>query len=128
MLRNLLAASDLFVLPSWAEGLPNSVLEAMASGLPIVSTRVGGIPELIEDEVSGLLVPPKNPEALSIAIKRLLGDEIFAKKLAMAAQDRARTKFSFEKLLLELETPVPGWWTSESANQLRENLAFGQFI
>jgi L-malate glycosyltransferase len=100
---DLLASSDLFVLPSWAEGLPNSVLEAMASGLPIVATRVGGIPELIENEVSGLLVPPKNDQALSMTIKRLLGDEVFAKKLGMAAQERARKKFSFERLLRELE-------------------------
>ena len=99
----LLASSDLFVLPSWAEGLPNSVLEAMASGLPIVATHVGGIPELIEHEVTGLLVPPKNHEALGAAIKRLLGDEAFARRLAIAAQERARTNFSFDKLLVELE-------------------------
>ena len=93
----------MFVLPSWAEGLPNSVLEAMAARLPVVATKVGGIPELIEDGVNGLLVPPKDPSALATAINRLLEDPALADKLAQGAQGRARAEFSFERLLSELD-------------------------
>jgi glycosyltransferase involved in cell wall biosynthesis/serine acetyltransferase len=100
---NLLACCDMFVLPSWAEGLPNSVLEAMAARLPVVATKVGGIPELIEDGVNGLLVPPKDPSALATAINRLLEDPALADKLAQGAQGRARAEFSFERLLSELD-------------------------
>jgi L-malate glycosyltransferase len=100
---DLLACCDLFVLPSWAEGLPNSVLEAMAVGVPLVATGVGGTPEIIDDGVSGLLVPPRDSHALAMAIMQLLGDKGLAKRLARSAQERARTQFSFDRLLSELE-------------------------
>ncbi len=99
----VLACCDMFVSPSWAEGLPNSVLEAMAAGLPIVATRVGGTPEIIEHGVSGLLVPPRDSHALATAILQLLGDKGLAKRLGRSAQERAREQFSFERLLSELE-------------------------
>lgn len=99
----VLACCDLSVLASWAEGLPNSVLEAMAAGLPVVATRVGGTPEIIEDEVSGLLVPPRNSHELAQAILRLLGDPKFAQRLARAARERVHLQFSFERLLSELD-------------------------
>jgi glycosyltransferase involved in cell wall biosynthesis/serine acetyltransferase len=99
----VLACCDLSVLASWAEGLPNSVLEAMAAGLPVVATRVGGTPEIIEDEVSGLLVPPRNSHALAQAILRLLRDPNLAQALARAARERAQLQFSFERLLSELD-------------------------
>ncbi len=101
---NLLACCDLFVLPSWAEGLPNSVLEAMAAGLPIVATRVGGTPEIIEAGVSGLLVSPRDSHALAVAISRLLGNKGFAKELGRSAQEHARAEFGFDRLLSELDS------------------------
>lgn len=100
----VLACCDLSVLPSWAEGLPNSVLEAMAVGLPVVATRVGGTPEIIKDEVSGLLVPPRNSHALAQAISRVLRDPELAQGLARAGQERVRTQFSFDRLLAELNS------------------------
>ena len=99
----LLACCDLFVLPSEAEALPNALLEAMAAGLPVVATSVGGIPEIITDGVSGVLVPAKNPHALAEAILRILQDPRFAKELSRAAQETARAQFGFDRLLAELE-------------------------
>ncbi|MBK5928467.1 glycosyltransferase [Rhodobaculum claviforme] len=69
-----LGAADMLVLPSFAEGVPMVLMEAMASRLPVVATRVGGVAELVEDGVSGLLVPPGNTDALAAAIERLLAD------------------------------------------------------
>jgi len=100
---SVLVSCDLFVLPSWAEGLPNSVLEAMAAGLPVVATRVGGIPEVIEDGVSGLLVAPRDSHALAIAILQVLKNERLAKQLGRSAKERVYTQFNFERLLSELD-------------------------
>ncbi len=66
-------ASDLFTLPSWREGTPNAVLEALASGRPVVATRVGGIPDVLRDPEAGALVPAKDPAALASAIVAALG-------------------------------------------------------
>jgi glycosyltransferase involved in cell wall biosynthesis len=101
---SLLACCDLFVLPSSAEGLPNSVLEAMAAGLPVVATRVGGIPEIIDDGANGLLVAPRDPQSLAAAILQLLGNEEVAKRLARSARDRACGQFGFDRLLSELDS------------------------
>ena len=92
----LLAAADLFVLPSLFEGLPVSVLEAMAAELPIVATAIGGTDEAITSEESGLLVPPKDPAALASAIRRLRADSPFARRLAAAARARVEREFSSE--------------------------------
>jgi glycosyltransferase involved in cell wall biosynthesis len=99
----LLACCDLSVLPSEAEGLPNSVLESMAAGLPVVATRVGGTPEIIIDGVNGLLVPPRNPPALADAILRVLQDADLARRLSRTGQARMRTRFSYDRLIAQLE-------------------------
>ena len=95
----LLACCHLSVLPSETEALPNSVLEAMAAGLPVVATSVGGIPEIIEDGLTGLLVPPGNPQALAEAVICLLQDSCLATRLANAGQERVRAQFGFDRLL-----------------------------
>jgi glycosyltransferase involved in cell wall biosynthesis len=77
------------VLPSHSEGLPNAVLEAMAAGLPAVATSVGGIPEIIVDGVTGLLVPPRSPAALAAAISRLAADPELRVRLGRAARETA---------------------------------------
>lgn len=77
------------VLPSRSEGLPRVVLEAISRGRAIVATRVGGIPDVVEDGVNGLLVPPGNTEALATALRRLLSDRALAERLARAAHETA---------------------------------------
>lgn len=78
--------ADVFVLPSLSEGSPCALLEAMACGLPVVATRVGGVPEIAADGRSALLVPPSDPTALGLAIDRLLGDPNLGARLGSAAR------------------------------------------
>src|SRR5439155_1756224 len=85
---DLLRAADLFVMSSYLEGLGTSILDAMAGGLAVVATRVGGIPEVVEHQGTGILVPPRDPEALAAAILELAGDP--ARRAAMGASGRER--------------------------------------
>lgn len=95
----LLGHCDLFVLPSLWEGMPLSLLEAMAAGRPAVATSVSGSAELILDEETGLLVPPGNPDALAAAVLRLLSDPQSAATMGDRARDRVRREFSLERML-----------------------------
>jgi glycosyltransferase involved in cell wall biosynthesis len=79
------AAADVFVLPSHSEGSPNVLLEAMVAEVPIIATAVGGVPEIVSDEESALLVPPKNPQTLAAAINRVLDDSALAQRLTTVA-------------------------------------------
>jgi glycosyltransferase involved in cell wall biosynthesis len=88
---------DMLVLPSHTEGLPNVVLEACAAGVPVVATSVGGTPEVIEDGVSGLLVPPGDPVTLASAICEMLGDEEGAREMAFQGRQRVLEWFSFHR-------------------------------
>jgi glycosyltransferase involved in cell wall biosynthesis len=92
-LMELLARTAVFVLPSQIDKSPYSVLEAMFAGVPVVSTRVGGIPELVEDGVTGLLVEPGDDEALLAAITALLDDPARAEAMGAAGRSRALERF-----------------------------------
>jgi glycosyltransferase involved in cell wall biosynthesis len=94
-----LAAADLFVLPSRSEAFPNAVLEAMAAGLPIVASGVGGILELIDHERTGLLCPAGDPAALGAAIARLMSDAPLAARLGEAARSEAAARYSFDRMV-----------------------------
>ena len=104
----LLAAAGLLMLPSRTEALPNVVLEAMAAALPAVGTAVGGVPELIEHERTGLLVPPENAEALADAALTLMNDPARARRLAEAGRrsvhrfGMARMVAAYERLYLAM--------------------------
>jgi glycosyltransferase involved in cell wall biosynthesis len=97
----LLAASDAFVLPSLSEGLPVSVIEASAAGLPVVATDVGGTGEVVADGETGLLVPPRQPERLAAALGRLAADRAEARRLGEAGRERARTRFGLERMVAD---------------------------
>jgi len=99
----LLADSDLFVLSSDYEGVPLTVLEAMAAGKPVVATGVGGVPELVEDGVTGVLVPPRNPEALAKGILRLAKDADLRRRMGKAARERALERFDIARTAREYE-------------------------
>lgn len=95
---DILSLLDIYVLPSREEGLGTSIIEAMAMGLPVVVSNVGGIPEAVTHE-SGVIVPPHNPHGLAEALKTLLEDHQKRKALGKAATERAQTEFSVERLV-----------------------------
>jgi glycosyltransferase involved in cell wall biosynthesis len=94
--RRLLARADIFVLASFAEGLPVALMEAMAMELPCVSTFIAGIPELIRSEVDGLLVPASSHEALADALDQLIADEDFRRTLATSGRRRVLRLYDLE--------------------------------
>jgi glycosyltransferase involved in cell wall biosynthesis len=91
-----LGGMDLFVLPSHTEGLPLTVLEAMAAGKPVVATTVGGIPEAVRHGETGLLVPPREPGRLAEAVVTVLRDRALATSMGAAGRARAQALFSLE--------------------------------
>jgi phosphatidylinositol alpha-1,6-mannosyltransferase len=98
------ASLDLFVLSSWEEPFARVVLEAQASGKPVIGTNTGGTPEQIIDKVTGLLVPPKNPAYLAEAIIKLLRDKEKAKQMGTAGRKRVEQLFSIEKHVKAVES------------------------
>lgn len=91
---HFLSVVDLFILPSLSEGLPISLLEAMGFGKPVVASAVGGITEIITDENEGVLIPPADSNAISIAIRRLFREAEKRKEIASAGREAVRNKFS----------------------------------
>ena len=90
---------DLFALPSVKEGLPYALMAAMTAGLPSIATRVGGVPDLVTDRVEGLLVPPKDPEALARAISALASSREDRARMEQAARRKIETKFPFRAMI-----------------------------
>ena len=100
----ILTASDLFVLPSESEASPNVVLEAMAAGLPVVASRVGGIPEIVDDGVTGHLVPPSDPDALAAAILDVLDHPNRGAAFGQAGRMRIAREYSFDRMVAQFES------------------------
>ena len=92
----LFRAMDLFVLSSLREGLPNVVLEALAVQVPVVATRIAGVPNLIQDGQNGLLVEPDNVVQLAAAVERMAGDAALRTRLALAGRSTVEERYSFE--------------------------------
>jgi glycosyltransferase involved in cell wall biosynthesis len=95
--------SDLFVLPSLSEGLSIALLEALALGMPVVATNTGGTPEVVADGQTGLLVAPRNPQALADAIVALLNDSERARQLGANGRELVRQQFSARAMIDRLE-------------------------
>jgi glycosyltransferase involved in cell wall biosynthesis len=115
----ILAGADVFVLSSRSEGMPMSALEAMAAGLPVVASAVGGVPEVVVDGETGFLVTPEDAPALRAAIERLLADPSLRRRLGEAGRRRAAATFAlprwqaahlalYTELLAERGLPRPG--------------------
>jgi glycosyltransferase involved in cell wall biosynthesis len=98
----LLQRAAIYALPSYAEGLPMSVLEAMATGMPVVSTPVGGIPEVITNDLEGYLVAPGDVPALSEALERLLSDANLRQRLGTAARNKVESTFSTQHVMPQI--------------------------
>lgn len=96
---NILSQSDIFVLPSSWEGLPLTIIEAMMAGLPVVASNVGGVSELIDDGVTGFLIPPGDSVKFAEAIKKLIADENLRKKMGEVGREKAMREFNLEKML-----------------------------
>jgi colanic acid/amylovoran biosynthesis glycosyltransferase len=112
-LRERLARASVFVMPSVPEpeggmdNLPTVIMEAMATGLPIVSTRIGGIPEMVVENETGFLVQPEDAVALAGAIEKITDDRSLGRKLGQAGYERAQELFSIEKNMQELCALLP---------------------
>jgi glycosyltransferase involved in cell wall biosynthesis len=98
-----LAEAAIFVLPSYSEGLPIGLLEAMAASLPIVATAVGGIPDLVTDGTSGLLVQPKDPDALAGALLNLLRDPSLRARLGNEARRQIEERYASARVMPQID-------------------------
>lgn len=101
-LANYYRRASVFAMPSYYETFGISVIEAMAFGLPVVATNVGGLPEVVEDGVTGILVPPGNAEALADALIRLLRDPDLRARMGRAGRERVRAEFTVDRVVTQM--------------------------
>ncbi|MEW6238289.1 MAG: glycosyltransferase [Candidatus Omnitrophota bacterium] len=101
--RRILYGMDIFALPSDVEGEPVSLMEAMDAGLPVITARTGGIPEIVEEGKSGLIFTPKDLDGLEIALAELLNDGDRRRRIGQAAKNRIREAFSAERMTAQFE-------------------------
>ena len=106
---------DMFVLPSLSEGLSSAILNAMACSLPVIATKVGGIPELVAHDVNGLLVPPGDPASLARAIERLVADPELSFRMGQHGRKRVEEQFTLKRKILETEALCRSFLGREAA-------------
>lgn len=99
----LYRSSDVFCLPSWFEAMPLSILEAMASGLPVVATDVGDVRRIVEDGVTGLVIPPKRPDVLADALGRLVEDAELRRSMGGAGRSAVEGRFTVGRMIDEVD-------------------------
>jgi len=102
MVKTFMQQADVFVLPSLSEGFPNVILEAMACGLPIIASRVGGIPDIITNDINGYLVEVKDTNDMANKIMLLLSDDTLRKKISDNNRHLVK-KYTWENVIFELE-------------------------
>ena len=100
---SVLVRADVVAHPSWSEGFPNAVLEAMCAARPVVATRVGGIPEVMTDGVHGLLIEPQRPSELADALERLLADPLGAHVMGLRGRQHVESLFSLDRMCRTVE-------------------------
>lgn len=128
-IAELYANADIFCLPSFCEGVPVVLMEAMSANIPVVTTRIMGVPELVEDNVSGLLVAPGDVRALADSLERLIVDPALASELATRGREKVLAEFDLEQQarrladlftsLLAPQSHVPA--SSQQENKPQEN-------
>jgi sugar transferase (PEP-CTERM/EpsH1 system associated) len=118
----LMRSFDVFVLTSRMEGISNTILEAMASGLPVVATGVGGNAELVETGLTGTLVPPKDPENLAAVLARYVDDESLRRQQGRAGRARAEGEFGLEGMMARYMAVYDGLLSRRSADLRGEQL------
>lgn len=99
----LLAQTDVYAFPSRTEAFPNGLIEAMAAGLPVVASAIGGMLELVEDGRNGVLVPPGDDTALANRLEELLTHEAAARQLGDAARTTIESRYSFDRMIASFE-------------------------
>ena len=118
--ERVLAALDVFVLSSLSEGMSNTILEAMASGVAVVATAVGGADELVVEGVTGLLVPRRDPEAMAAAMLSITTDDVVRRRMAIAGYERAQAEFALQRMVMEYENLYARLYAERTAG----NVAF----
>jgi glycosyltransferase involved in cell wall biosynthesis len=99
-----LRRAHLLVLPSYMEGMPNAIIEAMATGLPVVATNVGAVVDVVTDGVNGFLIPPRNTDRLAKALHDLLLDAPLRERMGRAGWHMAKDRFSAERAADQIVT------------------------
>jgi glycosyltransferase involved in cell wall biosynthesis len=115
--RDLMAIADAFVLPSWREGVPRAAMEAAAMGLPMVLTDIRGCREVGSHGSEALLVPPRDPRALTEALETLLGDPALRRRLGAAARTRALERFDNARVHREIASSYRALLNGEPRRQ-----------
>jgi glycosyltransferase involved in cell wall biosynthesis len=116
---SVLVRADVVVHPSWAEGFPNAVLEAMCAARPVVATRVGGIPEVVVDRATGLLVTPKRPRELAEALAHMIANSAAAQRMGQRGRERVESVYQLQHMCTVIEDIYARLADRDSATPMR---------